>query len=115
MIKSYARIYTINNLKISLFKNGPCLIAFPVYNYGDNFWIANNDTLIGGHAVILVGYNKDGFIVRNSWGQNWGDKGYSIYKFQDWGSHWEIWSTIDLEKDVNYKPNKKEIECCKIL
>jgi Papain family cysteine protease len=31
-----------------------------------------------GHAVALVGYTADHFIVRNSWGtQNWGDGGYA--------------------------------------
>ncbi len=29
-----------------------------------------------GHAVALVGYTSESFIVRNSWGTNWGDKGY---------------------------------------
>ncbi|VVB89173.1 Papain family cysteine protease [uncultured archaeon] len=29
-----------------------------------------------GHAVALVGYTADSFIVRNSWGEGWGDKGY---------------------------------------
>jgi C1A family cysteine protease len=31
----------------------------------------------GGHAVALVGYTKDYFIVRNSWGTSWGDKGFA--------------------------------------
>jgi C1A family cysteine protease len=30
-----------------------------------------------GHAVALVGYTKNHFIVRNSWGTNWGDKGFA--------------------------------------
>lgn len=29
-----------------------------------------------GHAVALVGYDADHFIVRNSWGRNWGDQGF---------------------------------------
>ncbi len=33
-------------------------------------------TAAGGHAVALVGYTADRFIVRNSWGQGWGDKGF---------------------------------------
>jgi C1A family cysteine protease len=32
-------------------------------------------TVRGGHAVALVGYTSDRFIVRNSWGTSWGDKG----------------------------------------
>jgi C1A family cysteine protease len=31
----------------------------------------------GGHAVAIVGYTKDYFIVRNSWGTTWGDRGFA--------------------------------------
>ena len=31
----------------------------------------------GGHAVAIVGYKPGRFIVRNSWGTGWGDKGYA--------------------------------------
>jgi len=37
-----------------------------------------HDSMLGGHAVLAVGYDdkKKHFIVRNSWGEEWGDKGY---------------------------------------
>jgi hypothetical protein len=35
------------------------------------------DTAAGGHAVAFVGYTPDRFIVRNSWGTSWGDKGFA--------------------------------------
>ena len=31
----------------------------------------------GGHAVCLVGYTAGAFIVRNSWGADWGDDGFA--------------------------------------
>jgi hypothetical protein len=33
----------------------------------------------GGHAVVIVGYNieEDSFIIRNSWGLDWGMQGYA--------------------------------------
>lgn len=34
-------------------------------------------TVRGGHAVCLVGYTRDHFIVRNSWGVAWGDGGFA--------------------------------------
>jgi C1A family cysteine protease len=120
IIESYARINTINDLKASLCKNGPALIAFPVYNYTDQMWIQrNNESSEGGHAMTVVGYNNDGFIIRNSWGQSWGDNGYTIYKYKDWSTHWEIWSTVD-KKDIFQEPDfdsdteyEQEINCFK--
>ncbi|HET6775159.1 MAG TPA: C1 family peptidase [Acidimicrobiales bacterium] len=36
----------------------------------------------GGHAVALVGYTQDHFIVRNSWGvSTWGDKGFAYASY----------------------------------
>ena len=32
---------------------------------------------LGGHCVALVGYVNGRFIVRNSWGTGWGDKGFA--------------------------------------
>ena len=37
-----------------------------------------NEQSIGGHAVVAVGYDDETkrFIVRNSWSNKWGQKGY---------------------------------------
>jgi len=37
-----------------------------------------NEKTLGGHAIACVGYDdsKEMFIMRNSWGEDWGDKGY---------------------------------------
>jgi len=32
------------------------------------------------HAVILVGYTNDHFILKNQWSENWGEKGYMQIK-----------------------------------
>jgi C1A family cysteine protease len=43
----------------------------------------NQDELVGGHAITIVGYNKEKqhFIVRNSWGEKWGNQGYGTIPF----------------------------------
>ena len=108
IINSYARIFNIDDLKLSLFKNGPALIGFPVFNYGPEMWKQNQgESFQGGHAMTVVGYDENGFIIRNSWGDNWCNEGYTCYKYEDWGSHWEIWSTVD-KKDIF--PEEEESE-----
>jgi C1A family cysteine protease len=115
VIQEYARVTTLKGLKESLYRNGPCYISFPVYNYGGRFWKEKEgDKMIGGHAVCVVGYNKEGFILRNSWGKGWVDNGYTVYPYRDWNSHWEIWTVIDADTpdDINYK---KKTKCCNII
>jgi hypothetical protein len=41
----------------------------------------NADVTRGGHAVALVGYKPDRFIVRNSWGTGWGDGGFAYASY----------------------------------
>jgi C1A family cysteine protease len=42
------------------------------------------EKMLGGHAVLAVGYDipTTRFIVRNSWGIEWGMKGYFTIPFQ---------------------------------
>ena len=109
-IKKYARIYDIENLKASLYHNGPCLIAFPVYNYGAEMWKPKNgESRSGGHAMTVVGYTEDSFIIRNSWGWYWNFGGHCYYKFADWGCHWEIWTTIDEKTEFEEEEKLSEI------
>ena len=100
IIQAYAKINTIDDLKMSLYLNGPALVGFPVYNYTGQMWKKrNNETFKGGHAMTIVGYNEEGFLIRNSWGESWNDNGYTIYYYEDWGAHWEVWSCVD-KKDI---------------
>jgi C1A family cysteine protease len=63
--------------------NGPVLVRLDVDATWDkatktkgNMDVYQPNTTRGGHAVSLVGYTPDRFIVRNSWGTGWGDKGF---------------------------------------
>jgi C1A family cysteine protease len=65
----------------------PFVFGFSVYESFESPEVARTgvvplpprgEQLIGGHAVVAVGYDDSSqrFIVRNSWGPDWGDKGY---------------------------------------
>ena len=96
-IHSYNEINSINELKTALANFGPCPIGFPVYNTTSTFWEKRkNDILQGGHCVSVVGYTDDSFIIRNSWGSNWGKDGYSFWPFTSWGNQIELYSANNL-------------------
>jgi len=99
-IMGYAMVDLLDGLRKALFANGPCYIAFPVYNPEKmEFWKPDftGQQMLGGHAVCVAGYLKDSFIIRNTWSAAWGDKGYTYLKYADWGSQWEAWTTIDAD------------------
>ena len=63
--------------------DGPWMNAKATKGVLDEYDPASAD---GGHAVALVGYTADHFIVRNSWGTtSWGDKGFA-YASNDYAS-----------------------------
>jgi hypothetical protein len=73
-----------SNWRTWLATNGPILTRLNV----DATWDAASDnagvldeyrasTARGGHAVAIVGYRPGEFIVRNSWGTGWGDRGFA--------------------------------------
>jgi hypothetical protein len=39
---------------------------------------------VGGHAFALVGFNERGFVVQNSWGLGWGQKGFATLPYAEW-------------------------------
>ena len=93
-VKLYERVSDFNGV-INAIDNGyPVTIGFDVYSSFDSPTVARTgimpypntkkEKLLGGHAVLIVGYNKnnDTFIVRNSWGKYWGDNGYFYMPFQ---------------------------------
>lgn len=77
----------LNQLKGTLAMGIPVVFGFTVYDSFESPTVAKtgivpmpgpDEGVLGGHAVILVGYDdaKKMFIVRNSWGTKWGLKGY---------------------------------------
>ena len=95
-INAYGMIKNIENLRYALVMNGPCCGALPVYNIDSDFWLKKpGDKLMGYHAISIVGYDEEGFFLRNSWGSGFGDRGYTHIKNNDMDKMLEIWTIID--------------------
>jgi C1A family cysteine protease len=89
----YARVnQTERDIVHALASGHPVVFGIMVYDSLESDEVAangivpmpsENEQCQGGHAVLIVGYNYDTrmFKVRNSWGPDWGDKGYFYLPF----------------------------------
>jgi C1A family cysteine protease len=87
LITSYSTLSSLNDMKDCLASGFPFIFGFQVYSAFESAEVAKTgivelptkgETLLGGHAVMAVGYDDtvQRFIVRNSWGASWGQAGY---------------------------------------
>ena len=82
-------------LKAAIIANGPCLGSLPVYDPDiQKFWARNGSSLQGLHAITIVGWNETGYIIRNSWGIGFGDKGYVTLPYSDAKYFRELWTIL---------------------
>ena len=86
-IITYESLSNLNDMKDCLASGYPFVFGFTVYNSFESDQVAKTgmvpmpgtfDYVVGGHAVLAVGYDDSSqrFIVRNSCGTNWGMQGY---------------------------------------
>ena len=90
---SYQRIpRLLSGMQRCLAEGFPFVFGFTVYESFESATVAatgrlnmpkRNEEVVGGHAVLAVGYDGTSkrFIVRNSWGTAWGMKGYFTMPF----------------------------------
>ena len=92
-LQNYQRLVAqLNLLKGCLASGYPFVFGFTVYESFESEQVANTgivpmpgptEKVVGGHAVVAVGYDDstEQFIVRNSWGTSWGLKGYFMMPY----------------------------------
>lgn len=92
------KVENINSSSIVAMKNClasgfPFVIGFLVFSSFESTEVAKtgmvslpkpNETVLGGHAILICGYDdsKKAFLARNSWGPNWGQKGYFYMPYE---------------------------------
>lgn len=91
-IKYYRTIQNIKALKACLSNEIPFIFGFSVYENFKKITKDNNilevpgenDKYLGGHCVLCVGYDDstETFIIRNSFGLEWGDDGHFYMKYE---------------------------------
>jgi hypothetical protein len=53
-------------------------------NVGEDGLIVPHDDAPDGHAFAIVGYDRRGFWIQNSWGTSWGRRGFGLITYDDW-------------------------------
>ena len=95
----------VDDIKNALTTTGPLVTTMDVYQdfylyYSSGVYSYTSGGYVGGHAIIIVGYQDDltypgggYFTVKNSWGPKWGEAGFfriaysevgSVVNFGDW-------------------------------
>ena len=94
----YYQINSERDAKLNLMQHGPLLIGTRWYNdYAPDpeTFIMKHTTnaASGNHALMIYGWNKDGWLIQNSWGAYWGNQGCAIMPYEDKWS--ECYGIID--------------------
>jgi hypothetical protein len=94
LVSSYARVaQSITQMQGCLAAGYPFVFGFTVYESFESDTVAQTgivpmpaagEKVLGGHCVLAVGYDgtQRNFIIRNSWGPDWGLKGYCMMPFE---------------------------------
>jgi C1A family cysteine protease len=101
---------SVSALKTALNKYGPMPVAMMVYedfmHYKNGIYSYTTGKQLGGHAVLLVGYNDDeqSFTVKNSWDKGWGEQGFFRIAYS------ELSSSVNFGMSaVAYYPSAKTV------
>lgn len=91
-VTQYHRVpRTVSSFKACLASTTPIIVGISVYESfesissdGVGSLPTSGEQLLGGHAILIVGYDDatQRFLFRNSWGTEWGDKGYFTLPYE---------------------------------
>jgi len=94
LVTTYSRVaQNLTQMKGCLAEGYPFVFGFSVYESFEGPKVAksgiltmpaDSEKMVGGHCVLAVGYDdkKRQFIIRNSWGTDWGLKGYFMMPYE---------------------------------
>jgi C1A family cysteine protease len=94
LVSAYSRIgQSLMQMRGCLADGYPFVFGFTVYESFESEAVAqtgvvpmpsSGEAVVGGHCVLAVGYDdtKRVFIIRNSWGEGWGLKGYATMPYE---------------------------------
>ena len=103
-ISTYAKVSTEAEIKQALMDFGYVVVSMPWYtNYKlkKGVYTYESKETNGYHCVVIYGWDERGWLVHNSWGISWGQKGKFIVPFDfKWREAWAVTDEIKGEGDI---------------
>jgi len=118
-ISAYYKIKTLDELKYSLYYDGPVIATMKWYKKSNAFmdgiyhYDPSND--FSYHAVLIIGWDKNNLIVQNSWGIFFGKMGLFYIPFKQMNQIFvEFYGVTDNITNVK-QPSKTTKVCSPII
>lgn len=103
-VSTYMRVNSEQDIKQALMKYGPVLVSMPwhaTYKLKNGVYTYEGTTTRGNHCVFIYGWDERGWLVHNSWGSGWGQKGKFVVPFDfKWNEAWSVTDSIVEDDDV---------------
>jgi C1A family cysteine protease len=90
-INDWHRLETPAEMKAWIAQHGPVVGSMSVYEdfqlYAGGIYRQVAGNKVGGHCICIVGYDdpKGYWIIKNSWGEGWGDEGFACIAYGEVG------------------------------
>lgn len=89
-IADWKQLTTRQSIKQAIYEQGPCAYGMVVYDdffryYRSGVYRYSSGARLGNHAILIVGYDdsQNCWICRNSWGTEWGERGFFRIQYDD--------------------------------
>lgn len=109
-VESYAKCTSSNSMKQALMNHGPLLASTKWYDKyiitKDNIIIFDDNSDYGYHAIMIYGWNENGWLCQNSWGKNWNKNGKFVLPFDRVA---EAWSFVDANSTDVRRPIRNSL------
>lgn len=115
-VTSYGDTYTIEETKHALVTYGAVSAALFASNNdfmsykGSGVIRGNNDAFGPDHAITIVGWDDDlqAWLIKNSWGELWGDKGYGWVGYDACLIGYTSWVDVSSKDNIQPEPVTKD-------
>ncbi|TDR82043.1 C1 family peptidase [Paludibacterium purpuratum] len=103
---------SVSLLKNALYSSGPLVTTMRVYEdfyyYDSGVYRHTSGDYVGNHAIVIVGWDDkaQAFIVKNSWGTDWGENGFFLISYQELSGDTQFGDQMTLADGPTITPSQ---------